>query len=81
MERADRAETQRGKEALISWTELCGVNGLSSVFLSGSAGEKHLVAFTGCSSLAGEEQKKYRAEGLSEWKEQTGQRRRGGKKP
>jgi hypothetical protein len=36
---------------------------------SASAGEKHLVAFTGCSSLAGEEQKIYRAEGLSEWKE------------
>ena len=33
--------------------------------LSASAGEKHLLAFTRCSSLAGEEQKIYRAEGLS----------------
>jgi len=58
--------------------------------LCASAGEKHLVAFTGCSSLAGEEQKKYRAETCLRPKDRQAQRvclsvkhrqGRGGKKP
>jgi hypothetical protein len=49
------AEPQRGKRKE-PWRRGC-----FSQRLSVSAGEKALVAFAGCSSSAGEKQKKYRA--------------------